>query len=158
MFTREPEGNAFLVEIIATGVCHTDISGYDSIYPRVHNHEGMSLSSSIKARHAHDIMRWSYLQNKKREAETPVVVQRRRLDHPECCSLSKPSLLQSRPPAYCINYVAVFLAANVPSFVLASDRSKVIGGDYFRRSFSASPVPAKLPCASTVTSKIKDAE
>lgn len=40
MLTREPKEDEFLVEMIATGVCHTDISGYGGIYPRVLGHEG----------------------------------------------------------------------------------------------------------------------
>ena len=40
LLTREPKDNEFLVEMIATGVCHTDISGYGGIYPRVLGHEG----------------------------------------------------------------------------------------------------------------------
>lgn len=42
MLTREPNEDEFLVEMIATGVCHTDISGYGGIYPRVLGHEGES--------------------------------------------------------------------------------------------------------------------
>jgi hypothetical protein len=45
MLTREPEEDEFLVDMIATGVCHTDITGYGGIYPRVLGHEG-KLSSS----------------------------------------------------------------------------------------------------------------
>jgi Zn-dependent alcohol dehydrogenase len=40
MFTREPLEDDFMIEMIGTGVCHTDISGYGSIYPRVLGHEG----------------------------------------------------------------------------------------------------------------------
>lgn len=40
MFTREPLEDEFMIEIIGTGVCHTDISGYGGIYPRVLGHEG----------------------------------------------------------------------------------------------------------------------
>lgn len=40
MLTREPEEDEFLIELIATGVCHTDITGYGGIYPRVLGHEG----------------------------------------------------------------------------------------------------------------------
>lgn len=43
LLTREPKEDEFLVEMIATGVCHTDISGYGGIYPRVLGHEGMSI-------------------------------------------------------------------------------------------------------------------
>jgi hypothetical protein len=42
LLTREPNEDEFLVEMIATGVCHTDISGYGGIYPRVLGHEGPS--------------------------------------------------------------------------------------------------------------------
>lgn len=42
LLTREPREDEFLVEMIATGVCHTDISGYGGIYPRVLGHEGTS--------------------------------------------------------------------------------------------------------------------
>lgn len=40
LLTREPAEDEFLVEMIATGVCHTDIAGYGGIYPRVLGHEG----------------------------------------------------------------------------------------------------------------------
>lgn len=40
MFTREPLEDEFMIEMIGTGVCHTDISGYGGIYPRVLGHEG----------------------------------------------------------------------------------------------------------------------
>jgi D-arabinose 1-dehydrogenase-like Zn-dependent alcohol dehydrogenase len=40
LLTREPYEDEFLIEMIATGVCHTDISGYGGIYPRVLGHEG----------------------------------------------------------------------------------------------------------------------
>lgn len=40
LLTRGPREDEFLVEMIATGVCHTDISGYGGIYPRVLGHEG----------------------------------------------------------------------------------------------------------------------
>ena len=42
LLTREPNEDEFLIEVIATGVCHTDISGYGGIYPRVLGHEGIS--------------------------------------------------------------------------------------------------------------------
>ena len=32
LLTREPADDEFLVELIATGVCHTDITGYGSKY------------------------------------------------------------------------------------------------------------------------------
>jgi hypothetical protein len=41
LLTREPADDEFLIEVIATGVCHTDITGYGGIYPRVLGHEGM---------------------------------------------------------------------------------------------------------------------
>jgi hypothetical protein len=47
MLTREPKEDEFLVEMIATGVCHTDISGYGGIYPRVLGHEGISPLESL---------------------------------------------------------------------------------------------------------------
>lgn len=40
MLTREPKEDEFMIEMIAVGVCHTDISGYGGIYPRVLGHEG----------------------------------------------------------------------------------------------------------------------
>ena len=61
-------------------------------------------------------------------------------------------------PAYCIDHAKVTLAANEPSFVLASDKSKVIGGGYFGQSSFASPVPVKVSCASNVTQQIRNAE
>lgn len=43
LLTREPYEDEFLVELVATGVCHTDISGYGGIYPRVLGHEGRRM-------------------------------------------------------------------------------------------------------------------
>lgn len=40
LLTLEPKEDEFLVEMIATGICHTDIAGYGGIYPRVLGHEG----------------------------------------------------------------------------------------------------------------------
>lgn len=49
MLTREPNEDEFLVEMIATGVCHTDISGYGGIYPRVLGHEGTLLTNNSQS-------------------------------------------------------------------------------------------------------------
>lgn len=40
LLTREPLEDEMLVEMIATGMCHTDILGFGGIYPRVLGHEG----------------------------------------------------------------------------------------------------------------------
>lgn len=45
LLTREPAEDEFLIEMIATGVCHTDISGYGGIYPRVLGHEGLNSTA-----------------------------------------------------------------------------------------------------------------
>jgi threonine dehydrogenase-like Zn-dependent dehydrogenase len=47
LLTREPLEDEFLIEVIATGVCHTDITGYGEIYPRVLGHEGTSPVSLL---------------------------------------------------------------------------------------------------------------
>jgi Zn-dependent alcohol dehydrogenase len=49
LLTREPDEDEFLIEMIATGVCHTDISGYGGIYPRVLGHEGTTDTHSSSA-------------------------------------------------------------------------------------------------------------
>lgn len=51
LMTREPNEDEFLVEMIATGVCHTDISGYGGIYPRVLGHEGIISLLSFTTLH-----------------------------------------------------------------------------------------------------------
>ena len=61
-------------------------------------------------------------------------------------------------PAYCTNHAAVTLQANEPNFVLASDKTKVIGGGYFGQSSFASPTPVKASCASNVTELVKDSD
>lgn len=61
-------------------------------------------------------------------------------------------------PAYCSNHAAVTLRANEPNFVLASDKSKVIGGGYFGQSSFANPTPVKVTCAANVTKMIKDVD
>ena len=57
MYTREPEEDEFLVELIATGVCHTDITGYGGIYPRVLGHEGSSRNNIIQPLPHHLILK-----------------------------------------------------------------------------------------------------
>ena len=37
---REPGPNELLIEMVATGICHTDIANHGHIYPRVLGHEG----------------------------------------------------------------------------------------------------------------------
>lgn len=61
-------------------------------------------------------------------------------------------------PAYCIDHSALTSQANDPTFVLASDKSKIIGGGFFGQSSFASPAPVKLSCAANVTQCIRDAE
>lgn len=60
--------------------------------------------------------------------------------------------------AYCVEHAALTLNANEPVFVLASDKSKVIGGGYFGQSSFASVAPVKVSCAANVTELVKDAE
>lgn len=65
---------------------------------------------------------------------------------------------RSGHPAYCSNHAAVTLHANEPNFVLASDKSKVIGGGYFGQSSFARVTPVKVSCAANVSKLVKDAE
>lgn len=58
--------------------------------------------------------------------------------------------------AYCVEHAALTLQANEPNFVLANDKSKVIGGGYFGQSSFASPVPVKVSCAANVSKLVKD--
>lgn len=44
LLTREPFEDEMLVEMIATGMCHTDILGFGGIYPRVLGHEGDKIN------------------------------------------------------------------------------------------------------------------
>lgn len=37
---RDPKDDELLVEMIASGICHTDIAGLGDAYPRVLGHEG----------------------------------------------------------------------------------------------------------------------
>ena len=63
LLTREPKEDEFLVEMIATGICHTDIAGYGGIYPRVLGHEGQTIDSfSFHAPQVltHCSRRWTY--------------------------------------------------------------------------------------------------
>lgn len=46
LLTREPLEDEFLIEMIATGVCYTDILGYGGVYPRVLGYEGTYLFSA----------------------------------------------------------------------------------------------------------------
>lgn len=61
-------------------------------------------------------------------------------------------------PAYCLNHAVMTLHANEPTFVLAADKNKVIGGGYFGQSSFANITPVKVTCASNVTKQVKDAE
>lgn len=49
LLTREPREDEFLIEMVATGVCHTDILGFGGIYPRVLGHEGTFDQTSMSA-------------------------------------------------------------------------------------------------------------
>jgi len=140
MLTREPQEDEFLIEMIATGVCHTDITGYGGIYPRVLGHEG-----------AGRVLRLGSEKLRAQYAEGDLVI----LSAASCqdCHYCK-----TGHPAYCANHAAVTLRANEPNFVLASDKSTVIGGGYFGQSSFASPVPVKVTCAANVTKLLRDAE
>ncbi|KAH9832797.1 Alcohol dehydrogenase GroES-like domain [Teratosphaeria destructans] len=140
MLTREPEEDEFLIEMIATGVCHTDITGYGGIYPRVLGHEG-----------AGRVLRVGSKQVAQQYKPGDLVI----LSAASCQSCH---YCATKHPAYCLNHAAVTLHANEPNFVLKSDPSKVIGGGYFGQSSFASPVPVKVSCASNVTKLMRNAE
>lgn len=53
LWTREPREDEFLVEMIATGICHTDMLGYGGIYPRVLGHEGVYHKRQVALRIKH---------------------------------------------------------------------------------------------------------
>ncbi|KAL1594999.1 hypothetical protein SLS59_008550 [Nothophoma quercina] len=140
LLTREPKEDEFLVEMIATGVCHTDISGYGGIYPRVLGHEG-----------AGRILKLGSKQQEQNYKEGDLVI----LSAAACLSCH---YCTTGHPAYCIDHAALTLASNEPNFVLASNPQKVIGGGYFGQSSFASPVPVKVSCAANVTKLIKDSD
>ncbi|KAI5358390.1 Putative GroES-like superfamily, alcohol dehydrogenase-like, NAD(P)-binding domain superfamily [Septoria linicola] len=140
LLTRAPHSDEFLVEMIATGVCHTDISGYGGIYPRVLGHEGAG--------------RIIQLGSKDQEANWKVG---------DLVILSAAACLEclyctTGHPAYCVEHAKLTLQANEPVFVLESDKTKVIGGGYFGQSSFASPAPVKISAAANVTKLIKDAD
>jgi Zn-dependent alcohol dehydrogenase len=60
-------------------------------------------------------------------------------------------------PAYCVQHSALTSQANTPTFVLASDPSKVFGGGFFGQSSFASPAPVKVSSAVNVTKSVRDA-
>ena len=161
LLTREPREDEFLVEMIATGVCHTDISGYGGIYPRVLGHEGTSpkikcqYHSSPTAFNAYPgagrILKLGSKQQEKNYKEGDLVI----LSAAACLSCH---YCITGHPAYCVDHASLTLASNEPNFVLASNKSKVIGGGYFGQSSFASPVPVKVSCAANVTNLIRDAE
>lgn len=159
MFTREPLEDEFLVEMVATGVCHTDISGYGGIYPRVLGHEGMNTKSWFNSNRNTDILiagagRVLRLGSKKLESTFKpgdlVILSAASCQDCHYCNTGH--------PAYCSDHAAVTLHANEPNFILASDRTKVIGGGYFGQSSFANPTPVKVSCAANVTKLIKDAK
>ncbi|KAG8627744.1 hypothetical protein KVT40_003617 [Elsinoe batatas] len=129
LLTREPEVDEFLVDLIATGVCHTDITGYGGIYPRVLGHEGAGLIISLGS---------DKLKSKLAEGDLVIL---------SAASCHDCHYCNTGHPAYCQNHAAVTLRANEPTFVLASDKSKVIGGGYFGQSSFANPTPVKVSCA-----------
>ncbi|KAF1362447.1 GroES-like protein [Lizonia empirigonia] len=140
LMTREPKEDEFLVEMVATGVCHTDISGYGGIYPRVLGHEG-----------AGRILRLGSKQQASQYAEGDLVI----LSAAACLTCH---YCTTGHPAYCVDHAALTLASNEPNFVLAHDTSKVIGSGYFGQSSFASPVPVKVSCAANVTKLVRDAD
>jgi Zn-dependent alcohol dehydrogenase len=165
LLTREPKEDEFLIEMIATGVCHTDISGYGGIYPRILGHEGtkpyISLMFTITAHinlpqsniltGAGRILRLgSQSQSSKWKVGDLVILSAASCQSCLYCTTSH--------PAYCTQHALLTSGANEPNFVLASSPTTVIGGGYFGQSSFASPVPVKVSCAANVTHLIKDAE
>lgn len=158
LLTREPTEDEFMVEMIATGVCHTDISGYGGIYPRVLGHEGKflnriftltpdrecKLTFAFGSAGAGRIIRLGSHKQQEKFKEGDLVI----LSAAACL---KCHYCTTGHPAYCTEHAALTLAANEPNFVLASDPTKVIGGGYFGQSSFASPVPVKVSCAANVT-------
>ncbi|KZM22552.1 uncharacterized protein EKO05_0009540 [Ascochyta rabiei] len=141
LLTREPREDEFLVEMIATGVCHTDISGYGGIY-----HECWDM----KVR-AGRILRLGSQHQASNYKEGDLVI----LSAAACLTCH---YCATGHPAYCVDHASLTLASNEPNFVLASDKSKTIGGGYFGQSSFASPVPVKVSCAANVTKLVRDAE
>ncbi|KAF2761891.1 putative alcohol dehydrogenase [Pseudovirgaria hyperparasitica] len=139
LLTREPHEDEFMVEMIATGVCHTDISGYGGIYPRVLGHEG-----------AGRILRLGSKSLEKNFKPGDLVI----LSAASCQSCH---YCTTGHPAYCTSHAAVTLHANDPNFVLAADPSRVIGGGYFGQSSFASPTPVKATCAANVSALVRNA-
>ncbi|PNS18668.1 hypothetical protein CAC42_5207 [Sphaceloma murrayae] len=140
MLTREPAEDEFLIDLVATGVCHTDITGYGGIYPRVLGHEG-----------AGRVVRLGSEKLKSHFAPGDLVIL-------SAASCQDCHYCNTGHPAYCANHAAVTLRANEPNFVLASDNTKVIGGGYFGQSSFANPTPVKASCAANVTRMIRDAD
>ncbi|CZT00431.1 related to zinc-containing long-chain alcohol dehydrogenase [Rhynchosporium agropyri] len=127
--SHAPEEDEFLIEVIATGVCDTDITGYG----------------------AGPILRVG-------SAAVGKVYQPGNLVILSAASCQACHYCRTGHPAYCSNHAAITLQANDPNFVLAFDTSKIIGGGYFGQSTFASPTPVKASCASNVTKLSKDAE
>ncbi|EGP89603.1 uncharacterized protein MYCGRDRAFT_39151 [Zymoseptoria tritici IPO323] len=129
LLTRAPFPDEFLVEMIATGICHTDIAGFGGIYPRVYGHEGEPHQA--------------------------------RSSSPSKFSVGDLVILSAAAchghPAYCVQHSALTSQANTPTFVLASNKSKVIGGGFFGQLSFASPAPVKVSCAVNVTKMVRDA-
>ncbi|SMR48344.1 unnamed protein product [Zymoseptoria tritici ST99CH_1E4] len=120
LLTRAPFPDEFLVEMIATGICHTDIAGFGGIYPRSKFSVGDLVILSAAA----------------------------------CLSCH---YCTTGHPAYCVQHSALTSQANTPTFVLASNKSKVIGGGFFGQLSFASPAPVKVSCAVNVTKMVRDA-
>ncbi|CZT45677.1 uncharacterized protein RSE6_06008 [Rhynchosporium secalis] len=112
--SHAPEEDEFLIEVIATGVCHTDITGYG----------------------AGPILRVG-------SAAVGKVYQPGNLVILSAASCQACHYCRTGHPAYCSNHAAITLQANDPNFVLAFDTSKIIGGGYFGQSTFASPTPVK---------------
>lgn len=142
LLTREPLNDEFLIEMIATGVCHTDISGYGGIYPRVLGHEGAGRVLTLG----------SAAQEDKFQVGDLVILSAAACLECLYCTTGH--------PAYCVQHAALTLAANEPIFTLADgkDKGKVIGGGYFGQSSFASPTPVKVSAAANVTKLIRDAD
>ncbi|KIV92260.1 hypothetical protein PV10_06717 [Exophiala mesophila] len=140
LWTREPREDEFLVEMIATGICHTDVLGYGGIYPRVLGHEGGGR-----------IVKLGSEKQRSQFKEGDFVIL-------SAASCQNCLYCETKHPAYCTNHAALTSGANEANFVLASDTSKVIGGGFFGQSSFASLTPVKVSCASNVSDQVKDAE
>ena len=147
---REPGPNELLVQMVATGICHTDIANVGGIYPRILGHEGGGKVLRKGPKCTVDI-----------EEGDPVLLS---FAHCKICNMCL-----TGHPAHCMDQIALTICGQDPNFALtdlegeddrlrpdADGKKRVIAGSYFGHSSFSSTALVKESSVVPVKHLIKD--